>query len=324
MQVGGRQQSAFCFEDGRIAVEDVLHLVPAATPYTVLIADSCYGADVDVRASASENFADKRRSVMSASRRQVLTGEGGGTALGMALARAFVCGDGNQDGLIDDQELLGWLTDYFGDDARAFPRLRRQNWTPLPVLRVGVKTADTLRERFECATAPAPDERELAARVGTLHGGEQRFRSDPKYAARAPARVFWGESPDGMFVAPGYPGKIVNGTSPELRTIAAMLRTTVGFAFEERGTSVSLLDLVRDRSLATFPGNQKSDFAERLSRGAWATLSDERFVWHGGLVEQRPLTIEGRELDGARLTAVPCNDHFGQCFELRDETGRGP
>jgi hypothetical protein len=312
MRCSPRARSELCFEDDRAAVDDLIALIPSTVPYAVVALNACYSANVDVRHSAVPI------AVLSASPTFVVTESK--TALGPWLIDALSgAADVNRDGLVDDRELLDrvWSESERKRDneprvaGSLSPKLRRQAWTAIPVLRTGrVAPPEDVSDAIVHLRALGVGESTLAR----LLQRERAFRDAPDAGVLWAPSTFW---LDGSRDLVGSP----RPRRPELAQLAKVFRASEGFALEPtvNGNDVALVMLREGTSLGAIGSPSASARVTNINAGNWARLRVTMrgtTLWHGGRVQSGHIEVAGDVVNSDDLLALPCEEAFGQCFTV--------
>jgi hypothetical protein len=292
-------QSELCLADGRLKVDAVLEAVDPHVTSFMLILDGCFTADVDPRKSPVPT------AVLSASNRWVRTGSEGGGPMGSSLIEALRCGDTNSDGIIDDGELLAGMLRAMDQPPTFEPRLRRQSWIPIPVLRT--------RSDNHCGAQQSVMAVPLLGPAGARALSRERALQQLHVRELQTPEVFW----DGDATLIGPNRLLLEGLAPLVRREKGpLLRATKGFRLTLMDADHVQLQRVDDGiEMAEFSRADLPRYMAQVEAGNWATLHDD-FVWHGGYVGNRIVTVDGVVLDARQLTPTPCCEAFGQCFVL--------
>jgi hypothetical protein len=160
-------RSAACLPGGSpLAFAEIVAMAAPSTPLAVFLLDACSSADVDVR-RARTNAA-----VISASPLPVKASAVpvAATLLTQGIQRLDVAGmDLDCDGAIDDEELFRVLSSRLeqGGFHEAIPKLRRQVWTPTPLLAAPTSG--------KCVAQPQAESAEVDVEI--LDGGDADLRA---------------------------------------------------------------------------------------------------------------------------------------------------
>jgi hypothetical protein len=296
-------KSELCFRDGNVPIDSVLASISPRARYLVMVADACFSAHVDTRLSPVP------AAVISADIRFVSPPPGvKSTVLGLAVPRALNRGDANGDGVVDDGELFDALPREIKQrpvHGVPIPFLRRQASTALPILH-GVRERRGPNAASASAAIQNPEFSTLISRDKALLSNLADWHDTPN--------VLWGVDPtDANSVSPVLNSPVVHGSAKDLKTLARTLGATQLFALRKADQGLQLWFLRDETMMATFPPAELGDVVNRVNNGNWATENGGR-IWHGGWVPKVVVTVDGTHRDGNTLTAIPCEDHIGQCF----------
>jgi len=292
-------RSALCFGDGQLLVDELLEKINPRAASAMLVLDGCNTAREDVRKSPVPT------AVLSGADQRV-SATGTGTAMTDLLVDALRDGDDNQDGIVDDGELLRKILRGLDVQPRLEPRLRRQSFSALPVV---------ARRRGFPLPRVWPAEGSVAGPAKARILARERAFSELRLASlvKAPS-VFWAFAPESLALEPGLSGERIEGPLPDVGRFARGLAATEGFLLKQQAGDVALVSLRSGVEHARVPQRELPALLSRFERGEWAALDDDGFVWSPGQLLGDIATWDGKRLRHTELEPWPCSEPFGQCF----------
>jgi hypothetical protein len=309
----GAVKSLLCLKDRqKVAVEELLSRIPGRVPYAVWILDGCRTAGVDVRKSLIP------AAVLSAGPNDV---KGAGTtALGGLLPAALASGDKNCDGRLTDSEVLDYLLLHrdTSKEGAIMPKLRRQSWIDLPLGLAAMPTCEAaLTPKFVASLRALDSSSAVLAREDSIRRGAIAE------AARTPSIVFL---PDrGLAAEAGLRTGIPDDLGDTAATLARALVGSELLRLVAVGDDVQMSRLRDGTYLGGVARAQVRVAVERALAGKLARKMENEegtFVWHPGWASgETMVTPDGQDFSTATLVPVPCEEPFGQCFKVRQNTG---